>query len=144
MLIETDLLYAFMDVGSRHHEMSRKIFEKIKNNELKVPVISLSLRKLELLISSSNLLINDKVATDKDVMGWFKKLCMAFKQYNISVEDIKCVDFMESAMIRSAHGLSFFDSHFAAYAKGEDEAILSTDKMYDNVKEIKRIDPYEL
>ena len=144
MLIETDLLYAFMDTSSRHHEVSMKIFDRIKKHELEVQVLSLSLLELELLIRSGNLLVNNKKADDKESKGWFKKLCLSFEQHNISVKDITCADFIESARMRSKYGLSFFDSHFAAYARRKDMVILSTDKMYDSVKEIKKIDPYEI
>ena len=133
-----------MDAGSRHHEVSKKIFQKIKNYEQGVYVLSLSLLEPELLIRSGNILVNNEKADDKEAEKWFRKLCLSFRQHNSGVEDISCSDFVESALMRSKYGLSFFDSHFAVYAKRKNETILSTDEMYDLVKEIKRIDPYEL
>jgi predicted nucleic acid-binding protein len=40
------------------------------------------------------------------------------------------------------YGLGYYDSHYAARAQFHDGQIISTDRVYDRVAEIKRINPY--
>jgi predicted nucleic acid-binding protein len=46
--------------------------------------------------------------------------------------------------IRSEHGLGIFDSIHAATALLNDKVMISTDKSYDKLANLKRIDPREL
>ena len=75
---------------------------------------------------------------------WFDNLCIALKQYGIILESIECEDFVISALLRSEHNLSFFDSHYAAYVKRTKSRIISMDKVYDRISGIERTDPRSL
>ncbi len=52
--------------------------------------------------------------------------------------------FARAAEIREDHDLSYYDSHHASAALFYDKSIVSTDRQYDRVKDLKRIDPYEI
>ncbi len=143
-LVETDILYALMDVSDAHHKTALKIFDLVKQKKLNICVIPLSLLELELLIKSGDILIDGKKASEQATKLWFDNLCVALKQYGIILESIECEDFVISALLRSEHNLSFFDSHYAAYVKRTNSRIISMDKVYDRISGIERTDPRSL
>jgi predicted nucleic acid-binding protein len=143
-LIETDILYALMDVHDAHHKTAIKVFDLVKKKKMNICVNPLSLLELDLLIRSGDILINGKKASEQETKLWFDDLCIALKQHSIILESIECEDFAISAQLRSEHNLSFFDSHYAAYAKRTKSGILSMDKVYDLISEVERIDPRSL
>jgi len=108
---------------------------------LKASLSSLSLLELELLIRSGDILIKGKKATEGEAKEWFKDLCIALKQYNISLEILECEDIALSAELRFKYNLSFFDSHYAAQALRRGFNLISTDKAYDKVKGLSRVMP---
>ena len=56
-LVETDILYALMDVSDAHHKTALKIFDLVKQKKLNICVIPLSLLELELLIKAVTFLL---------------------------------------------------------------------------------------
>jgi predicted nucleic acid-binding protein len=140
-LVETDILYALMDVNDAHHKTAIKIFDLIKKKKLTIRVNPLSLLELELLIRSGDILIDGKKASEHETKLWFDDFCIALKQHGIILESIECEDFVISAQLRSEHNLSFFDSHYAAYVKRTKSKIITMDKAYDRISEIERTDP---
>jgi len=140
-LIETDILYALFDLFDAHHDAALNPFEQVREGKLRASLSSLSLLELELLIRSGDILIKGKKATEEEVKEWFKDLCIALKQYNISLESIECEDLALSAELRSKYNLSFFDSHYAAQALRRGLGLISMDKAYDRVQGLSRIVP---
>ncbi len=143
-LIETDILYALMDIKDAHHKTAIKIFDMIKEKKLNICVNPISLLELELLIRSGDILIDGERASEQETKSWFDDFCIALKQHAIILESIDCEDFVISAHLRSEHNLSFFDSHYAAHVKRTTGRIISMDKAYDRISEIVRIDPRSL
>ena len=143
-LIETDILYALMDVNDVHHKTALTIFELVKKKKLNVCVDPVSLLELELLIRSGDILIDGKRASEHETKLWFDDFCIALKQHGIILEAIDCEDFAISAHLRSEYKLSFFDSHYAAHVKRTKGIIFSMDRAYDQISGIERIDPRSL
>ena len=143
-LVETDILYALMDVNDAHHKTAIKIFDLVKKKKLNIRVNPLSLLELELLIRSGDILIEGKKASEQETKLWFDDFCIALKQHGIILESIECEDFVIGAQLRSEHNLSFFDSHYAAYVKRTKSRIISMDKVYDRISGIERTDPRSL
>ena len=142
-MIETDLLFAYLHEGDRHHEVATKVFEKIRKGEIKPAsgVSDLSLIELEILLKSGVIKVRGRTPTDRDIAEYFKELCEGLKIYAIPVNPTTCESIRLSAWIRAKYNLSYYDSHYAAQAQLHDRQIISADKVYDKVVEIKRIEP---
>lgn len=142
-IIETDLLYAYLHEGDEHHEIAMRLFEKIRRLEVKpTPEISvLSLIELEILLKSGVVKVKGRTPTDQDIAEYFEELCEGFRIYSIPINPITCESIRLSAWIRAKYNLSYYDSHYAAQAQLRDQQIISADKVYDRVAEIKRIKP---
>ncbi len=143
-LIETDLLYAAMDKSDHHHKVAKQIFSLIKDREIRETALSsLSLHELELNLKAGNILIRSKVATPKDTILFFKKINDLLKVYSIKLLPLTCNQIIKATELRKKHKeLTFYDSHHAAAAILHDKKIISTDKVYDKIKGLQRIDPY--
>ena len=142
-IIETDLLYAYLSKEDRHHEVASKIFDKIRGSDIKpTPEISaLSLIEVEILLKSGILKVRKRKPTDQEIADYFKEICKALEIYAIPLNPVTCESMSLSASIRAKYRLGYYDSHYAAQAQLHDKQIISTDKMYDRVVEVKRIDP---
>jgi predicted nucleic acid-binding protein len=143
-IFETDLLYAYLHEGDKHHEVALTFFEKIRAGKVKpTPEISaLSLIELEILLKSGVVKIRGKAPTDKDIAGYLNDVCQGLRIYAVPVHPLTCENIMLSALTRVKYGLNYYDSHYAAQAQLYDRQIISTDRTFDKVAEIKRIDPY--
>ncbi|MFQ6061557.1 MAG: type II toxin-antitoxin system VapC family toxin [Methanosarcinales archaeon] len=140
-LIESDIIYAKMDMNDKNHEVASKIFNKIKNKELEVSVTAYSILEIELLLNTGRIKINGKKPSKKEISEWIDTLCIALSNYGIIVEPLTCEDFSKSAQLRYEHPISFFDSHHAAQAQRTKKGIISFDAVYDYIPEVERIDP---
>lgn len=145
-LLETDLLYALLDDHDRHHQIAEKLFERIRRFEVKpVPQVSgLSLLELEVILKSGLVEVRGRTASDHDIAEYFKKVCEALRLYGIETNPLTCESIVLAASMRFNYNLSYYDSHYAAQAQALDQHIISTDRVYDRVREIKRIKPESL
>jgi predicted nucleic acid-binding protein len=62
---------------------------------------------------------------------------------NVSYQPLTTDIVLTSIYLRQTHGLSFFDSHYAATALQGDAEIISTDQAYSKVPGLTLIDPDE-
>ncbi len=145
-IVETDLLYALLDDQDKHHQLAAKLFGKVRRLEIKpAPQVSaLSLVELEILLKSGLVQVRGRAATDRDIVEYFKELCEGLKVYGMQISPVTCESVMLAASMRSKYNLSYYDSHYAAQARTLDQQIISTDRAYDRVPEIKRVKPESL
>jgi len=133
MLIENDLIFAFLNKYDKNYTVAYEIFKKIKNGELKVEASSISLLEMELIYKS-----------EKRESQLFRDLAALASFENIKFIPLTPEITLASVYIRQETGLSFFDSHYAATALSLDRKILSFDKSYENVEGLIRIDPKDI
>ena len=130
MLIENDVIFAFLNKLDKNHSVARAIFKKIRDGELRVEVSSVSLLEMELIYRS-----------EKRESQLFRDLAALASFENITFIPLTPEIALTSVYIRQKWGLSFFDSHYAATALGLDRKIISFDAIYDKVEGLTRIDP---
>ncbi len=133
MLIENDLIFAFLNKYDKNYTVAYEIFKKIKKGELKVEASSISLLEMELIYKS-----------EKRESQLFRDLAALASFENIKFIPLTPEITLASVYIRQETGLSFFDSHYAATALSLDRKILSFDKSYENVEGLIRIDPKDI
>ncbi len=130
MLIENDVIFAFLNKLDKNYSVARAIFKKIRDGELRVEVSSVSLLEMELIYRS-----------EERESQLFKDLAALASFENITFIPLTPEIALTSVYIRRKWGLSFFDSHYAATALGLDRKIISFDVAYDRVEGLTRIDP---
>jgi predicted nucleic acid-binding protein len=130
-LIENDTLFAFINALDRHHESAGKLMRRLDSGELEAGLSSVALVEMELIYMSEGL--EGRLVEDLAAVSALRGLRMLPLTPDIAVA---------AAYIRGAHGLSFFDSHYAATALAGDGKIISFDEAYDRVPGLTRIDPY--
>jgi len=133
MLIENDLIFAFLNKLDKNYEIARRIFEKIRDGRLKVEVSSISLLEMELIYRSEKR--EDQLFRDLSALATFDN--MEFIPLTPEIA-------LTSVYLRQELGLSFFDSHYAATALKLDRKIISFDVVYEKVEGLRRIDPSKL
>lgn len=143
-IFETDLLYAYLHKKDKHHQVASEFFQKIRGGKIKPkPEISaLSLIELEILLKSGVVKIRGETPTDEDITDYLQDVCQGLRIYTIPVHPLTCENIRLSASIRVKYKLDYYDSHYAAQAQLHDQQIISTDTKFDEVAEIKRIDPH--
>lgn len=127
-LVENDVLFALLNSGDRNHEVARRLFGRIRDGELSAELSSVALVEMELVYMSEGLggrLVGDLAAV-ADLPN---------------VEVVPLTPDVAAAYLREAHGLTFFDSHYAATALAGDGVIVSFDKAYDDVPGLTRVEP---
>ena len=105
---------------------------------------SLALHELELNLKTGNILIEGRRATLEGVARFFTDLSQLLSLYKLSVLPLTCEQTAKAANLRKRYTLTFYDSHHAASAMLHDSKIISTDKTYDSITGLKRINPYSL
>jgi len=145
-LMETDVLYAYLNKADKSHDIAVEIFKKIGEGEIKsVPKISgLSLIELEILLKSGVVKIGGRTPTDEEISKYLGELCEGLRIYAVPIDPLHCETVKLSAEIRAKYKLSYYDSHYAAQAQLHDKVIVSSDNAYDKVAEIERIEPESL
>jgi predicted nucleic acid-binding protein len=146
-VVELDLLLAFLASEDRHHKVASNYFSRVTSGSLTKPTISpFALQELELGVRAGRILPYGKPARgDIDsARRFFGEVCEALEIHDIRVQPLSCVGFKTAAEFRHKYGLTYYDSLHASSAFSNDKIIVSTDKDYDRVKEIRREDPYKL
>ncbi|MBD3206239.1 PIN domain-containing protein [Candidatus Bathyarchaeota archaeon] len=128
-LLETDLIFAYLNEKDKFHEASIRVFDKI-NKGSKLSVSILSLVELELIYKSSG--YQDQIQSHLAILSSLQ---------NIEYSPLSVDIVLTSIVLREEHGLSFFDSHYAATAIHGDGKILSTDQAYTRVPGLTLIEP---
>ena len=138
MLLESDILIAYMKKKDWLKDVSTKIFDAIEKGKLKnMQMSSEVFHELYYVFSDytslSTILANEaKLAT----------------MNNLAFIDPTRETYLSALNLMETYGMkSIFDAIYAATALTEkvpDHTILSTDKTYERIKGIKRIDPRKL
>lgn len=131
-LLETDLIFAYLNKLDGHHEVAKNIFNKIMEGT-HYTISSLSLIEIELIYKSNNL--------EKQLAQHIAALSTL---PNITIHQLSADIILTSIYLRETYNLTFFDSHYAATALQLDAEIISTDKKYLNIPGLKLIDPYNI
>ena len=134
-VIELDMLIAFVNKRDKLHKTSKEIFNKIVSRELKnIKVASSAYLEYELILKSRGYSLED-VYND----------LRAFKHIKNLGEIPLSIDIILKAMeIRDKYEVSYFDSLHVATALEYDKTIISTDHIYNEIKEIKSLDPKDI
>ena len=129
VLIETDILLALISRTDRHHVCTVKFLESLGG----VKLSPYSLIEVDLLIESGNIKVK--------LPDFYSALEEVFSYYMIENIPPKPSHFIKSREFRKEYGLTYFDSLHAAVAFVENELLISYDKIYRDVKEIKYRSP---
>jgi predicted nucleic acid-binding protein len=120
-LLETDLIFAYLNKLDGHHEAAKKIFNKIKEGKHQT-ISSLNLIEIELIYKSNNL--------EKQLAQHIAALSTL---PNITIHQPSADIILTSIYLRETYSLSFFDSHYAVTTIQLDMKIMSTDIKYLNI-----------
>lgn len=127
-LIETDLLYSFLNANDINHTFANNIILKVNSGDLAVKFSSVSLIELQLIYKS-------------------KKIEYEFELDLVELQRIKNIEWalldtissLTAIHLRKKYNLSFFDSLHVGIAINLDKQIISQDKEYDKIAGLKRI-----
>jgi len=129
-MIETDMLIALASKSDKHHNKAKNLLRKMKT----VKLSPYSLIELDFLISSKSLIVK--------LPDFYDALRDTFAYYGILILASQPNHFAKAWLFRKKYGLTFFDSLHAATAVEENEVLISFDKKYGNIKELKYKNPY--
>ncbi|MFX1284772.1 MAG: type II toxin-antitoxin system VapC family toxin [Promethearchaeota archaeon] len=128
-IIETDMIFAFLNTNDPHHKLASKLFTHIKSGyEVGLPTSVLI--EMELIYKS-----NDR---EDDLASHVANLVAI---PNITSLALTPKTILLSITLREEYNLSFFDSHHAATALENDGKIISTDQQFTKVSNLELIDP---
>jgi len=129
VVIETDFLIALISKGDKHHSEVKEILEKLS----KALLSPYSFIELDLLINSGVLKVKPS--------DFYRALANVLTYYGVFVPRIKPGHLMRAWDLRNRYNLTFFDSLHAAVAIEESEVLMSYDRVYSIVKELKYLHP---
>jgi len=115
MLLENDVIFAYMNELDRYHEKAEILFQRIKSG-LRVESSSACLLEMELIFKSEG-----KEEELLDVVTALNGI------ENIVFLPVTPEIVISSIAIRRNYELTFFDSHYAATALSRDRIIISMD-----------------
>lgn len=131
-LIETDMIFAFLNSNDRHHNVASKLFSQIKSGyEVGLPTSALI--EMELVYKSNN--------REDDLANHVANLIAI---PNITSIALTPKTILLSIKLREDYDLSFFDSHHAATALENDGKIISTDQQYKKMSDLEVVDPEDV
>lgn len=131
-IIELDLLIALVNSEDRLHEAASRLFEAASRGRIRRLAIATSaLIEYELVLRSRGYGEED-IAAD---MRAFTKI------RNVDEAPLNSEVILEAISLRRRYQLTYFDSLHAATTILHDGAIVSTDKAYIGIRELKAIDP---
>lgn len=134
-VIELDMLIGLVNSRDRLHRIASKFFDEVASGRLeKVYIASSAYLEYELVLRSRGL---DLKTIYRDIES-FRNI------RNIEEAPLSSKVILKSIELRDRYGLTFFDSLHAATAITLDRVIISTDKAYSRIKELKHIDPRKL
>ena len=128
-VIELDMIVAFVNPRDRLHDLADRLFSKIATGKVRVAVASSALLEYELILRSR---------------GYPKKeIRRDLEAFRSLLPDVPLVSevIVRASEIRENYGLTYFDSLHAASALSADGVIISVDRDYEKVKELKAVKP---
>lgn len=134
-VIELDMLIAFVNPLDKRHAMADELFVKIRNRRIKNVSAATSAYLEYELVHKSRGYGESEIRTDLEMFRIFP---------NLGEKDLSLNTLIKASELRETYGLSFFDSMHAATAMLADQRIISTDKTYDRVAGLIRLDPEKL
>ena len=127
-LIETDIIYAFLNKNDFYHDNANRIIKLINAGELDVKISSISLIELQLIYKS------------KEIEYEFEMDLIDLQRINNIVwAPLDVASSLTAIHLRKKYNLSFFDSLHVGIAINLDKQIISQDEVYDNIAGLKRI-----
>jgi len=130
-LIETDIILALISITDRHHNDAVKIIKKVKPLKLSPYTII----ELDLLIISGKIEVKMPV--------FYENLMETLRYYNVEIVKPSPKHLVKGWKLREKYGLTYFDSLHASTAIIENEPLISYDKSYQNIEELRYITPQE-
>ncbi len=131
-IIELDMLIAFVNRADKLHTVASEIFDRIARGNLKkVAVPTSAYMEYELVLKSKGY-NEDKVRGD---IKSFRSI------RNLGEIPLTSHVIIKASKLRIEYGLSYFDSLHAASAFFHDKTVISVDKAYGKIPEIKALDP---
>jgi len=126
---DTELLFMLNPKDPRHRK-ALNILEKFKG---KLYVPDTALFEFETVLRSRG-------RSEEEIKHALLALKKIFDEYSISeASTVNLVLLVKHLELMLNYGLTFFDSLIASSALSLDSLIVSDDKAYDNIKELKRI-----
>jgi predicted nucleic acid-binding protein len=138
MMIETDILYAFVKKQDRLKDTADKLLWRIKEGELGIVEASReALHELYYVSSREGVSIEEYIS---------RAAAITSIPHLVFLPTTTDVDLLALTLMKQ-HGLtSIFDAYHAATALNQvkDHTIISTDHVFDKVPWITRVDPHSL
>ncbi len=131
-VIELDMLIALVNKSDKLHKVASGLFQAITSGRLKeMKLASSALLEYELVLRSRGY-------SEKDIRGDIEafKLIPNLKEAFLTSEVI-----VKASSLREKYSLTYFDSLHCATAMLYDGKIVASDNAYDNVPEVRRLDP---
>jgi predicted nucleic acid-binding protein len=135
-IIEVDMLIAFVNASDNLHNVADRLFLKIKEKNITNTAVATSAYLEYELIHKSKGYLESDIRTE----------ITAFQGYpNLDERTLTSEIILKASELRGEIvGLTYFDSLHASTALLADRKIISTDPIYDKVKEIERLSPQKL
>lgn len=130
MLLENDVIFAYLNGYDPKHKKVERIFEKLRAGRLTVQMSSVSLVEMELIYRSER--AEQRLLRDLAAMAALP---------NVEYVPLTADTAVTATYLRQNRQLTFFDSHYAATALSLDGKIISFDLTYEKVEGISRIAP---
>ena len=127
MYVDADVLYAYLKPSDWLKSFAEKIIKK--------EMITSSITVVELEIVAKRDFSEDFA---NQILDELKKLP------NIKIVELNKKILEKSVELRKNHGLNIFDAVHAATALIYKKSIISSDLMFERIKELNRIDPREI
>lgn len=138
MIIETDMLYAFIKKSDWLKPTATKLIERIAKGEFGTVCASRETLHEIYYVSKEEGISSDELITRGAALTAIENLTFLETTFEI--------DLLALVLIRQYGLTSIFDAYYAATALNqiEDHTIISTDEIFDKIPGIKRIDPREI
>lgn len=138
MLIESDILYAYVKADDWLKPVARKLIAIIERGKLgKVYASREVLHEIYYVSMSEGVDLDELVSRAASLVN-IKNL--------VFLETDAMIDLLAFTLMRQYGLTSLFDAYYAATAlsKVQDRTIVSTDKVFDKIPVVKRVDPRDL
>src|SRR4030042_5825758 len=134
-MIETDMLYAYIKKEDWLKPTAKVVLSRIMKGEFGTVYVSRETLHEIYYVSKEEGVSTDELITRRAALTAIENLTFLETTFEI--------DLLALALIRQYGFTSIFDAYYAATALNqvEDHTIISTDKVFDAVPGIKRIDP---
>ncbi len=134
-IIELDLLIALVNREDKLHEVASKLFEAAVQGKIgRMTIAASALMEYELVLRSRGY-------SEEDIAADIRALTNI---RNVDEAPLNSQVMIAAIDLRKRYQLSYFDSLHAATAIQQDGTIISTDKAYMRISELKAMDPRDL